>query len=386
MKIVNSIKSNLIEYSVAGLMFLSIQPYFIWRIELLGLFIAFSFIVLSFIRCKGISKINSSYCLWILCLFLCFAIRDGKNIFGLIAVSLVCLILLFPTDYLCRVFDRFVKIYALLIIPSIVVYIIVVFGVITSFPSQIIEPLNALKDYDYTQYPFLVMVNKLDAGAFRFMAYFDEPGVVGTISGVLLFLRGLQLKNWETYPILISGMFSLSLAFYLMLFANILLFQSFKVKIVFISLLSALAIYFATDEVIGKLIFDRLEIEDGQLAGINRTTTNMDVFMKRFVNSDKFWFGYGDSYAQNVVNEGGASYKDLIVNYGIIGFISLVIVSLTGAIKRLGFSIELIIYIAVWAAIIFQRPFIFSLIYFFLLYIPLFYLKDRHNKRLYHHE
>lgn len=381
-----SIKSCFIEYVVAVLIFLSIQPYFVWHFELLGLLIAFSFIILSFIRCKGISKINSSFCLWILFLFLWFAIRDGKNFFGIIATSLLCFILIFPTDYLCRIFGRFVKVYAVLMIPSIIVYILIVFVGVSSLPSRIIEPLNILKDHDYTQYPFLLMINRLDVGMFRFMAYFDEPGVVGTISGVLLFLHGLKLNRWETYPILISGLFSLSLAFFLMLFANILLFQPFKVKIVFLAILLSLAIYFATDEVVGKLIFERLEFEDGQLAGVNRTTSNMDAFMKRFVDSDEFWFGYGNNYAQEVVNEGGASYKDLIVNYGIVGFISFIMVSLVGAINRIGLSIELIIYIAVWGAIIYQRPFIFSLIYFFLLYIPLFYLKNKQNKRLYYYE
>lgn len=375
-----------IEYLVAFLIFLSIPPYFVWHIGYLNLFILLVFIVLSFIQCKSISKMNLTFCLWILFLFLWFAIRDDKNFFGIIATSLLCIILLFPTDYLCQIFRRFVKVYAALMIPSIIVYILIVFVGISSLPSQIIEPLNILKDYDYTQYPFLLMINRLDVGMFRFMAYFDEPGVVGTISGVLLFLHGLKLNRWETYPILISGLFSLSLAFFLMLFANIILFQPFKVKMIFMTILLSLGIYFATDEVVGKLIFERLKIEDGQLAGVNRTTSNMDAFMKRFVNSDKFWFGYGENYAQTVVNEGGASYKDLIVNYGIIGFISLVIVSFISAIKRIGLSIEFMIFIAIWGAIIYQRPFIFSLIYFFLLYIPLFYLKDRQNNRLYHHE
>lgn len=378
-----NIKNSCIEYLAALLIWCSIQPYFLWKVELLGLVIVLSFILISFIRCKSISGVNITFFLGILSLFLVFAIRDGKNIFGITSVGLLCFILLFPSWYLCRIFNCFIKIYAALIIPSIVVYILVMF-VGVSIPSQIIEPLNALKDYDYTQYPFLVMINRVDVGMFRFMAYFDEPGVVGTISGVLLFMHGLRLNRWETYPILISGLFSLSLAFYLMLFVNILLFQSFKVKFVFVLLLSALAVYFATDEVVGKLIFERLEIEDGELAGINRTTSTMDTFMKRFVSSDKFWFGYGNNYAQKVVNEGGASYKDLLVNYGLFGFLSLIIISMFGAIKRLGFSIDLLIYVTVWGAIIYQRPFIFNLIYFFLLYIPLFYLKDKQNKRLYY--
>lgn len=378
-----NIKNSCIEYLAALLIWCSIQPYFLWKVELLGLVIVIAFILLSFIRCKSISGVNIAFFLVVLLLFLIFAIRDGKNIFGITSVGLVCFILLFPSWYLCRIFNCFIKIYAALIIPSIVVYILVMF-VGVSLPSQIIEPLNTLKDSDYIQYPFLVMINRLGAGTFRFMSYFDEPGVVGTISGVLLFIHGCQLKRWETYPILISGLFSLSLAFFLMLFANIILFQPLRTKVFFIALLSSLAIYFATDEVVGKLIFARLEIEDGELAGINRTTSSMDSFMKRFVDSDKFWFGYGNNYAQKVVNEGGASYKDLLVNYGLFGFLSLIIISMFGAIKRLGFSIDLLIYVTVWGAIIYQRPFIFNLIYFFLLYIPLFYLKDKQNKRLYY--
>ena len=237
-----------------------------------------------------------------------------------------------------------------------------------SLPSQTIPPLNTLKDYYYIQYPFLLVPSGFIGEMFRFEAIYDEPGVVGTISGILLLLRGLNLKKWDTYPILISGILSLSLAFYLMLFTYVLFFQSIKAKMVTITTLIVFAFYFYNNEFVNERLFERLKIENGQLVGVNRTTGTIDSFMNTYVTSEKFWWGYGEKYAQRVVNRGGASYKDLIVDYGILGFSLFVLITLIKGIKELGMSRMFVIFLIIFIFIVYQRPFIFSLIYFFLIY------------------
>lgn len=373
-----AVKNGVVEYLVSFLIFLTIPPYFVWGnnhvVELIAVVLA---LFCSFIRNRNVYLKNFTFCLALYLLYTFFALRDGNNIFGVFIRGLPCFIFLFPYNYLSNVFKKFCEIYSIILIPSIIVYLAIVFVGI-SFPSQVISPMNSAKSIDYFQFPFLLVpTNVVDM--FRFMAIFDEPGVVGTISGVLLFVRGIHIKDWTTYPILISGFLSFSLAFYLLLIAYILLYQSVKAKVVSIFILFLLFIYFGDNDFVQEKVFERLQVENGQMVGINRTQTSMESFMRDFKNSDKYWFGYGDNYAQNVVNKGGASYKDLIVNYGIIGFSFFVIISLALGVKVLGISNRLIIFLISFSAIIYQRPFIFSPFYLFLLYSPIFFIKQVQN-------
>lgn len=368
-------KSRLKEYiafAIAFLLFISIPPYFVWNLS--GLLLVVSpviIILLSLIYCGSFSKRNIGFALSLAVLYLLFALRDGNNIFGIIARVLLVFIFAFNSRLIQATYKYFYNIYSFFLIPSIIAYIFVIFlGV--DLPYNILEPENAIKDYLFRQYPCLIVSDDISIGAFRFHSYFDEPGVVGTISGILLLINGLNYKKWQTWTLLLSGIFSLSFAFYILLFFNILFFQSTRVKVIFGGIIITLLIIFANNEIVQTLLLNRFMIENGQVAGINRTTSSMDFFMANFWNSDKLYLGYGNGYSQNFVNVGGASYKDLLVNYGIIGLGSLSFLSILYGIKYLGFTKRLLVFGLIWGCIIYQRPFIFNLIYFYLMYIILF--------------
>ena len=359
-------------YLVAFILFLTIPPYFVWSISgKFQLFLVVLAIFISFVINRRISSKNIQFVIVLSVLYLFFALKDGKNIFGLIATILVCWIFAFKTSFSEEVFNKFCNIYAILMIPSILVYIaVVLLGV--SLPYEILDPPNALKDYSYFQYPCLVLSDKLSVNSFRFCSYFDEPGVVGTISGILLLINGINFKKWQTWPIILSGVFSLSLAFYLLLIGNIILFQPLRVKLLLSFVFILIFICFTQNEIVQEVLFERFAFENGKMAGINRTTSSMDFFMHSFWSSDKVVFGYGNNYAQEFVNVGGASYKDLLINYGIFGFGLFALSSLFFAFKYCGFSKRFILFCCVWGSIIYQRPFIFNTIYFYLMYITLF--------------
>ena len=365
---------ELCEYFLALLLWLSIPPYFVWEINNFQQYLLLIFVFLSFIISKKISKFDLPFFAIFFLIYTVFAIRSGKNVFGILEVSLLCCILLLSKTFLQQIFNKLIKLYAILIIPSIIIYILVIiFGISLSY--NIINPLNEGKNFFYLQYPFLVTPPITELSFyFRFYGYFDEPGVVGTISGVLLLLNRVDLKKWETYPLLISGVFSFSLVFFILLVISIVLFQQIKYKIILISVLLLLGIYFSTNEIVGNLVFERIKIEDARLGGDNRTVETMDNFMKQFWDSDKLFWGYGNNY-NLIVNPGGASYKDLIVNHGILGFSLFCIAVLLFAYKNIGYSKYFYIYIILFSAIMYQRPFINLLIYFILIFVSIFYLK-----------
>lgn len=374
----SSRKNHVLETILALLIYLSIPPVFMWEFRNDVLFVIV-FIALSLIWSKGkVSVINLKFVLLFIIIYLYFAIWDNSTLYGILGKPLLPCILICGIERNNAILNKFIKIYSALLIPSLIVYFIVVLiGV--DIPHIEIYPLNDIKSYHYWQYPFLLTTNEpLSISYFRFMSWFDEPGVVGTISGIILLITGLNFKRWEIFPLLISGIMSFSLAFFIILFANIFFSSSIKTKVIF--LLSLIIIYVALsdNDIIDRLIFSRLNIENGQLAGMNRTTDSMDLFMADFIHSKKVFFGYGNNYA-TIINAGGASYKDLIINYGICGFGIFFLISMAFGISRLRLSKEFCIFIFSWLSIIFQRPFINSLLYFFLLYSPIFYFSTHCN-------
>ena len=97
--------------------------------------------------------------------------------------------------FMVNVFDRYKTLYSIIIGISILVWLLLFFGI--PVPGKIIAPLNAVKTYNYIAYPFLVIPNYLGAGldvyfqSLRFCGPFDEPGVVGTIAGLMLYIDNL---------------------------------------------------------------------------------------------------------------------------------------------------------------------------------------------------
>jgi hypothetical protein len=151
----------------------------------------------------------------------------------------------------------------------------------------------------------------------------------------------------------------------------VILFAKIKYKIV-VAILASVAIYMWYDDgLLGQYIFRRLEIENGELVGDNRAQGAFDYwYANKFVNSEDFYFGLGRG-SSLVYNRGGASYKDIIVNYGIVFFVAYMAIFVLFGLYRLRLFF---LYMVVLFGVIYQRPFIDSMIYLFIIFIPILYL------------
>lgn len=203
---------------------------------------------------------------------------------------------------------------------------------------------------------------------------YDEPGVVGTIAGAILMTRQFNFKKWINIPIFIAGILSFSLFFYVIFAIYVILFAKIRYKVI-TTVLVALAVYlWQENEILERYVFSRLEIENGEWTGDDRTKAHFDYWYKtEFVNSKDFYFGLGRS-ANTLYNQGGASYKDVIVNYGIIFFVIYMGTFTLFGLYRLKFSKEFFIYFFLLYGVIYQRPFIGSFVYLFIIFIPILYL------------
>lgn len=333
----------------AILLFLCANPYFLWHTPLvsvaLGLLCIVSFRYYSF---------KQEYFLLgtlFFIIYLTYVIKSEFSFWGAMSVILIVPFFFMKAGYVEVVYDKFIVVLAILLIPSILQYFLNTFIGIP-FPYKIIPPYEELKPEMYHQYTFFVVNDQLRLLP-RFFSYFDEPGVIGTLCGMILLSKKFNLSHWSSVVLLISGILSLSLAFFVFVAVGVLILD-YKHKFWVVLGLISLVVVLSQIEYL-EPFFMRFAFEDNQLIGDNRTTDSFNTWFANFMNSSDVWLGKGRGYAA-YMNEGGSSYKNLIVDYGIIFFIFYILIFCFKAIKKIGLSREFFLWIALFGGCMYQRP------------------------------
>lgn len=236
-------------------------------------------------------------------------------------------------------FDIFKWIFAVSLIPAILIFTADLLR--AEIPYTILQPVEiekVNKDMWFRQYPLAVVI---DASYYkgnirRLCGMFNEPGVVGTLSALLLCADQFRLKHKLINKIvLLGGIFSFSLAFFLLSVAYLTLFYAFKsIKKLFaagaalIILLASLHFLFPDNYFLNVYIFDRIKITSEGLSGNNRTSSEFDQFYSDFWKEDNVIFGEGKGYGSGYST---SSYKTVITSNGVwgIGVILLFLFSYT---------------------------------------------------------
>lgn len=223
-----------------------------------------------------------------------------------------------------RVLNVFTKIFGIISIVSLVGWILFLIGI--NLPHAFIEDKEF--GYSFDNY-YIFLYNRY--GIFpRYCSIFLEPGYYGQLAAVLLFANMMKLNNIYTISIFISALFSLSLAGYVLIiigyiFININKENIWKLAFLFLVGFAAVNIaknYNGGDNPINGVILSRLEIEDGQLTGYNRTTEELDSYFSHgFFQNEKYLFGHGSGFSKMVWGRGVAGYKAYILEHGYVGFI-----------------------------------------------------------------
>ena len=363
-------KEKIYAYIAALCLYANIPPYMVWHNSYGHLLsVLFAIICLSNFVIKGCKKGYTGF--WFLILYLIFSIRLDSNILGFIKNVLIIPIFFVKEEFILKILKAFKNVLGIFLFLGFISYIIIKFTPI-NLPYAILEPLNPLKDYNYLQYPFCVETNVLSDFNYRFCAQFDEPGVVGTLCGILLFADNFNLKKWTNIVFLISGIFTFSLFFYVLVLFYIIIHASLKYKILIVSLLSLICCLLYNDEIVYKLVFSRFEIEDGEWVGDNRAIYEFDKFYEKFRFSFDYFVGI-DNPRILKLNEGGSTYKQIIVRHGFI-FFSMYVMSFFIVAKRC-FKSHYFLYVqfgVILLGTLYQRPMIANYAYVFLFYSSIF--------------
>lgn len=377
--IIKYIRTNFRYWILAVCALLFMQPYFIWNTAW-GTISHFVFLLILLKSYKADNMMGGQILLSFLYLYM--AIMGNYTIIG--AITTIAFIPLFfvNSDELEKTFNCFIRIYAVLIAISAVVFVLV-FYLNIDLPHHSIVALNQLKDVEYDS--FFLMVNSKIQGFYnmRFMGLFDEPGVVGTISSVLLISEHFNLKKWYNIIILITGFLSFSFFFYVVIWAYILLFAPVKTKIYsFVIVILSLSIPAVMDnEFLNMFIIDRIFNADNISDLFSRSRDSFEIWYSNFRFSSDYFFGLGGQ-AHLKYDLSGASYKHIIVDYGLIYFVLYILGFYLIARHKILESKDLILYMTLFLSVLYQRPFIGMFSYLFLLYIPIIIMSTKNSFKI----
>lgn len=173
-------------------------------------------------------------------------------------------------------------------------------------------------------------------GYYRFVSVFLEPGHVSMFAVFFLFAQKYDFKRWCSWVLLLTILFSLSLAGYVLLVIGFLLNliihkKAVAKKVVLFSLLLIggylMAGYWGGSEnVVDEKILLRLESdEDTGIVGNNRTNDYTNQIFLNFMKTSDCLLGYSLSEYQEREHRGdiqGAGYKIFIFRNGVIGILA----------------------------------------------------------------
>jgi len=404
------LKMPFIEWSLAVIAILAMNPYFVWKtfhngilfgnvittntiLMIICIAIFFALLVMKHIPISMKDpRLGISLATVVIGFYICFINGNGIDIVParILPYIAIALFVLMPMQFQARVFKTFTIIFAILLIPAIIYWILGTLGFDIKY--TILAPDNLIRvnaGIYYKQY-FLAVehIPGVEQSITRLTGIFDEPGVVGTFSGLLLGATRFKFKkNWVNVVILIGGFLSFSLAFYSLCLIFIIL-NSFKhsgVK-VFITMAVILLAYITfisiefNDPFFASLQ-NRLTIEDGFWTGDNRTAQSFDIGYDFFLKQggSNLWFGNGVyTSSRNELLAGGSSYKMLIYDNGIIGFALIIIWNVLACVglrkanrSKDWYSLFLMI---MFLASIYQRPYTFTIPHIVILFGGIAYL------------
>lgn len=344
-----------------------LAPYFAWNMPVtltraVALLAILSSII--YLAKSNIVKKNGYLFLTLYFIFLTLEFFEGYAVNFSIILFLIFVLL--RNDDKIKIFEAFGKIYALLLIPSI--FLAVEFYLFGFRQGQIIEPPDSKGEYGLYYYAYsgaVILSNQIaDFGGsafFRLSGVFNEPGVIGTISALYMWVYRRKL-NWWTLISILGGVLSFSAFFYLVLVLYVITLACTKLIYFLIFMLLTIfipALYGSlSGEFFEQFINYRINrLLSGDLSGFdNRTRSCFWVYWDSFIKSQSVYFGMGHEPAG-----GCSSITPLrhIYSIGIIGFSLLVTIyiAVTLFLLRKKVLFSQVLFIIVSSLALYQRPY-----------------------------
>ncbi len=342
-----------------------------------------------FLRMKSV--ITSSLLL-LLCISLYFLVsflHSYKGDAGLNIVMFVIMICFCFSNnevrlYAFRIFKVFLVISSFL---GIIAYFSYMFSL--GIPYRIV-PFYDQISMSYVDYGFAYLTTSFISS--RLCGLFNEPGYLGTMAALCLIADNLNFRKMENVILVVAGILSLSLAFFILIFFALLVkgLRDRKTAIFVVLAIIAIAVSLPAlvkmNEGVEHLV-ERFTFEDGVWLGDNRADDVVDTaYEQMFKQNSNLLFGYGTGYTANIEKVGTSSYKGIILDYGLGGVViiwGLLFIAAAVFIKPLKFRKNAYILLICFFLSIYQRPYVITVNYLLVLFGGILYLEDclkQHNQ------
>ncbi|SCB02246.1 Uncharacterized protein BWINRA5_05717 [Bacillus mycoides] len=366
---------NIYIYIAAFYGFLWLNPFFTWNnsiIPLFGVIHILIFLFWAFISDFKINKAGILSAFFALMLIFLFSFKDEHIVRNLClySASLIPLVLIKQEDRL-KIYDNFIKIIAISLIPAIIIAVFLFVGFDIQW-SQL-SSTSWTKPYyrNYFNLSIYHFFNGADQRYFfpwggsidRICGMFDEPGVVGTVSGLILASKGFSLRRSYEKIIFIAGTLSFSFAFFMIL----LLFLAIKKYKYILVILGTLIILMNTvpkDSYVYSKILYRLDLGNNDIDGNNRGNAGFEQIYREFKQDGNILLGIKEKeylYKANAYGSEALSWKTFVVINGLLLFVlhTLYFMGYAFTLK----SRKVWIFTMIYLLSIYQRPYDFTLSY-----------------------
>ena len=255
---------------------------------------------------------------WIMLVFNTYGGYQGSYIHELISIG--CFLLMREESKI-RVFEAFYFI----ILGSCAISILVYFAFIVGAPIgfETVPFFNdGIETSVYVKWFIFAIVGDGQYGLPRLCSIFNEPGGLGTVCGLLYAATYTYSGKIEKIILLLACFFSFSVAGFLLIIAFYAI-HYIRKNIKYVIPVAGLLFFAIIAPRIdwGNEFFNdfvsRFEITDEGLAGDDRVSASFQKLWADFQNSNDVFFGRGATYGGDL---GTASYKNLIIQFGYLGF------------------------------------------------------------------
>jgi len=291
-------------------------------------------------------------------------------------VLVTLIFFVFSKETIFHTYFVFVRIFGYILALSLLFYLLKLFRL---YSPELISQTSP-DGREYYSYLFNTMsaittrnALYLSSGFYRFHGFMGEPGWIGTISGLIVFSLKFQFSQFKIlYIYLFAALLSMSLGAYIPLFVGFVYFYFGKRLLYAVIPLTMFFIF--NREILDRFIFDRLYVDDGNIAGDNRTSAVFDHEWSKLLGTSEVIFGKGKGQ-HTVFGEGVSSWKTLVYNGGIIGFFLylLIFMSIFFMLVKTGHKKFALIFFLVFLMTIYHRPRIQYVYFLIILYGGLLY-------------
>ena len=369
-------KDSVLGWIAAFLLFAMTLPYFLWDyLAYYNLLVKLPLYIILYTQIDSKYK-DLPFGLFFSFLAILADICYQQNLISMIFDIGLISVFVAKKGFLFSVYHKFRTLYVVTLSLSFLCVLLIVIGV--SLPSQIIQPLNEFKNYNYIAYPFLVIPFGEDS--IRFNSVFDEPGVVGTLSFLFLLIEQVNLKRIGNIIIFVAGVLSFSLFFYLglglyLIFRLVTLKGQIKQKVAIV-VLSLLAFgVIITNETTQEMIVSRVEWDEdsGSISGDDRAHGDLKEYVASMRGTEAYLWGIQN---KNIIDSygGSASIQNAILKYGFVVVALFFIFYALYSLKYLKIRLYWFFFMGVLFILIYNRPTMFDIGRLFLYNMTLFSL------------